>query len=136
MGNAASPTDRRRHWLLLRVSGFASLALALLGSFACIALTVVAIVNALGEFQTVDVPGTAVLALGQRHYVIYYEDPVALPGLAEVQGLRVSIRPTLPISAYRASFTYNLGPPQTPPPPGEIRGSLSGRPSSTYCIGI
>ena len=59
MGNVASPVDRRRQVVLLRVGGFTSLALGLLGSIACIALTVAAIVHALDEFQTVDVPGEA-----------------------------------------------------------------------------
>lgn len=115
METPASPIDRHRRVVQLRVGGFTCLALGLLGSIACLALTVVAIVNALGEFQTVDVPGRAVLALGQRHYVIYYEDGVAVPQVVELQGLSVSIRPAagaqnmLPISGYGGSFTYDLG---------------------------
>jgi len=115
MESVASPVDRRRQVVLLRVGGFTSLALGLLGSIACIALAVVAIVNALGGLQTVDVPGSGVLTLKQRHYVIYYEDTIAVPEAVEVRGLRVSIRPgagpqnVLPISGYEGSFTYNLG---------------------------
>src|SRR5271166_3388085 len=115
MESVASPVDRRRQVVLLRVGGFTSLALGLLGSIACIVLAVVATVNALGGFQTVDVPGEGVLTLEQRHYVIYYEDTIAVPEAVEVRGLSVSIRPragpqnVLPISGYGGSFTYSLG---------------------------
>ncbi len=115
MESVASPVDRRRQVVLLRVGGFTSLALGLLGSIACIALAVVAAVNALGGFQTVHVPGRGVLSLEQRHYVIYYEDTIAVPEAVEVRGLSVSIRPgagpqnVLPISGYGGSFTYSLG---------------------------
>ena len=115
MESVASPVDRRRQVVLLRVGGFTSLALGLLGSIACIALAVVASVNALDRFQTVDVPGRGVLTLEQRHYVIYYEDTIAVPEAVEVRGLSVSIRPAagppnvLPISGYGGSFTYSLG---------------------------
>ncbi len=115
MENVASPVDRRRQVVLLRVGGFTGLVLGLLGSIACIALTVAAIVTAVGEFQTVDVPGSGVLTLEQSHYVIYYEDTVAVPEAVEVPGLGVSIRPAaqtqnvLPISGYHGSFTYSLG---------------------------
>ena len=115
MESVASPVDRRRQVVLLRVGGFTSLALGLLGSIACIALAVVASVDALGGFQTVDVPGRGVLSLEQRHYVIYYEDTVAVPEAVEVRGLSVSIRPgawpqnVLPISGYGGSLTYSLG---------------------------
>ncbi len=112
-----SPVDRRRQVLVLRVGGFTSLALGLLGSIACLALTVVAIVNAVSEFRTVDVPGSRVLTLEERHYVIYYEDTVATPEAPAVRALSVSIRPgagvgaenVLPISGYDGSVTYNLG---------------------------
>jgi hypothetical protein len=115
MESVATPVDRRRQVVLLRVGGFTSLALGLLGSIACIALAVVATVNALGAFQTVDVPGRGVLTLEQRHYVIYYEDTIAVPEAVEVRGLSVSIRPgagpqnVLPISGYEGSLTYSLG---------------------------
>ena len=115
MESGASPVYRRRPVVLLRVGGFTCLALGLLGSIACIALAVVATVNALGGFQTVDVPGRGVLTFEQRHYVIYYEDTSAVPDAVEVRGLSVSIRPgarpqnVLAISAYEGSFTYSLG---------------------------
>ncbi len=115
MENVASPVDRRRQVVLLRVGGFTSLALGLLGSIACIVLAVVAIVNALGGLQTVDVPGRGVLTLEKRHYVIYYEDTIAVPEAFEVRGLSVSIRPragpqnVLSISGYEGSLTYSLG---------------------------
>ncbi len=115
MQNAASAVHRRRQVVLLRVGGFTSLALGLLGSVACIALTVVAIVNVVGEFQSVDVPGRRAVTLEPRHYVIYYEDTVAVPEAVEVRGLSVSIRPgagaqnVLPISGYGGSLTYSLG---------------------------
>ena len=57
-----------------------------------------------------------VLTLKQRHYVIYYEDTVAVPEAFEVRGLSVLIRfgagpqNALPISGYEGSFTYTLGP--------------------------
>ncbi len=109
------PVGRRRQVLLLRVGGFTSLALGLLGSIACIVLAVVAIVHAFGELHAVDVPGRGVLTLAQRHYVIYYEDTIATPDAFEVRGLKVSIRPgvgaqnVLPISGYEGSFTYSRG---------------------------
>jgi hypothetical protein len=115
MESVTSSVDRRRQVVLLRVGGFASLALGLLGSIACIALAVVAIVNALGAFQTVHVPGRSVLTLKQRHYVIYYEEPIAVSEAPEVRGLSVSIRVgagpqnVVPISGYEGSFTYTLG---------------------------
>ncbi|HVC06133.1 MAG TPA: hypothetical protein VND98_00900 [Solirubrobacterales bacterium] len=115
MESVVSPVDHRRQVVLLRVSGFTSLALGLVGSIACIALAVVAIANVLGGFQTVDVPGRGVLTLEQRHYVIYYEDTVSMPEAVELRGLRVSIRPAagpqnvLPISGYEGSFTYSRG---------------------------
>jgi hypothetical protein len=70
MENAASPVDRRRQVVLLRIGGFTSLALGLVGGIAGIALTVVAIVGVVGEFQTVDVPESRVVTLEPRHYVI------------------------------------------------------------------
>ncbi len=115
MENLASPVDRRRQVVLLRIGGFTSLALGLLGSIACIALTVVAIVDLVGEFRTVNVPGRRAVTLERRHYVVYYEDTVAVPEPVEVRGLGVSIRPgagahnVLPISGYGGSLTYSLG---------------------------
>ena len=115
MENKASAADRRRQVVLLRLAGFTSLALGMLGSIACIALAAVAIVGLVGEFQTVDVPGRRVVTLEKRHYVIYYENNVAVPETAEVRGLSVSIQPgagahgVLPISGYGGSFTYSLG---------------------------
>ena len=115
MESAASSPDRRREVVLLRVAGFASLVLGLLGSIACIALAVAAIVNAVGGFHTVDVPGRTVLTLKQGHYVIYYEDTFAVPEPIDVRGLSVSIQlatgpqNVLPISGYGGSFTYTLG---------------------------
>jgi hypothetical protein len=115
MESVASSPDRRRQIVLLRVAGFASLALGLLGSIACIALAVAAIVNAVGGFHTVDVPGSSVLTLKQAHYVIYYEDTYATPETIDVPGLSVSIRlatgpqNALPLSGYGGSFTYTLG---------------------------
>jgi hypothetical protein len=112
---SCSPVGLRRQIVLLRVGGFTSLALGLLGSIACIVLAVVAIVNALGGLQTVEVPGRGILTLAQRHYVIYYEDTIAVPDAFEVRGLRVSVRlragahNVLPISDYEGSFTYNRG---------------------------
>ncbi len=113
---SCGPPGRRRKIVLLRVGGFTSLALGVLGSIACAILAVVAIVNAFGELHVVNVPGRGVLTLTQRHYVIYYEDAVGTPDAFEVRGLRVSIRPgaepknVLPISGYEASFTYSRGP--------------------------
>ena len=107
MESVASPVDRRRQVVLLRVGGFTSLALGLLGSIACIALAVVATVNALGGFQTVDVPGRGVLTLEQRHYVIYYEDTIAVPEAVEVRGLSVSIRPGAMQFAVMPNWAYS-----------------------------
>jgi len=114
MNNAASTVDRLQV-VLLRVGGFTILVLGLLASGACIAVAVVATVNALGGFQTVDVPGTRVLTLKQRHYVIYYEGSIAVPEVLDQEGLTVSIRlragpqNVLPVSGYGGSFTYTLG---------------------------
>jgi hypothetical protein len=115
MEGVASSSDRRRQVVLLRVAGFASLVLGLLASIACIALAVAAIVNVVGGFHTVDVPGSSVVTLKQAHYVIYYEDTFAVPEAIDVRGLNVSIRlatepqNALPISGYGGSFTYTLG---------------------------
>lgn len=115
MNNPASPADRRRRVLLLRVGGFASLMLAFFGSFACIALAVVAIVDGVGEFHTLDVPGQAVVSLSHRHFVIYYESNVAAPESVPVPGLTVSVRPSagaqsaVPISDYANSFSFTVG---------------------------
>jgi hypothetical protein len=115
MESTASSPDRRRQVMLLRVAGFASLLLGLLGSIGCIALAVAAIVNAVSAFHTVDVPGSSVVTLKQGHYVIYYEDTFAVPEPVDVRGPNVSIRlaagpqNTLPISGYGGSFTYTLG---------------------------
>lgn len=115
MESPASPVDRRRQVVLARVGGFTSLTLGLLGSIACIAVTAVALVDAVGEFHTVAVPGRGFLGLGQRHYVIYYGDRVAVPEAVQVRELSVSIRPAggenvLPISGYGGSLTYSWGP--------------------------
>jgi hypothetical protein len=115
MEGVASSSDRRRQVVLLRVAGFASLVLGLLASIACIALAVAAIVNAVGGFHTVDVPGSSVVTLKPAHYVIYYEHTFAVPEAIDVRRLSVSIRPAaapqnaLPISGYGGSFTYTLG---------------------------
>jgi hypothetical protein len=110
-----SAADRHRQVLLLRVSGFASLALGFLGSIACFAVAVLAIVDAVGQFHTVAVPARTVLTLEHRHYVIYFEQPVALPEQVDARGLSVSVRPAagasdpVPISDYGLSFTYSRG---------------------------
>jgi len=116
METEASPVDRRRWVVALRVGGFLSLLVALLGGLSCIAAAAMAIVDAGGDFQTVNVPARTALALGRRHYVIYYEDSLAVPEGAGLRGLGVSIRPgvgtaqdVLPISSYGGSFTYSLG---------------------------
>jgi hypothetical protein len=107
--------DRRRQVLLLRIAGFTCLALGLLGSIACFAFGVVTVVDAVGQFHTVGVPGRRLLNLEQRHYVIYYEQTITTPEATDVSGLTVSIRPgagardSLPISGYDTAFTYSRG---------------------------
>jgi hypothetical protein len=107
--------DRHRQVLLLRVAGFASLALGFLGSIACFVAAALAIVDAVGQFHTVAVPSSPVLTLEHRHYVIYYEEPLAAPGQVDARGLSVSVRPAagasdpVPVSDYGLSFTYTRG---------------------------